>query len=200
MVQKNKRGLTKYIKTKVGLVRVKLGDSILFQLRIENFYKLLTGFKRVGRFVVSTDKIKYDDKIKYGFVYLTGRTNLIVKKIKIKRFIYSKSKKVFTCSKRSSTKDYYWVDFDKSVNFIRDYGKSFYSGDIKYVFNEDMKKLKKVSNKEIKKRLDNYFFQKHHRHTTLKKKSLEIIEKVKYLLLGWTHLHKEIRISEFGGY
>jgi len=39
---------------------------------------------------------------------------------------------------------------------------------------------------KINKRLDNYFINKHHRHTTSKKKSLEIIEKVKYLLLGVT--------------
>ena len=43
----NKRGATKYVRTPNGLSRIKVGDSLLFSYRIENWYDLLIGKKKL---------------------------------------------------------------------------------------------------------------------------------------------------------
>ena len=87
-----KRGATKYIKTPEGLLRIEVGDSLLFSYRIENWYDLLIGKKKhIGSFVISTPKIKYDE-IKYAYLFLTGRTKIIVRRFTIDKFIYQKVK------------------------------------------------------------------------------------------------------------
>jgi len=93
-----KRGVTKYVRTPDGLIRIKVGDSLLFSYRIENWYDLLIGKKKlIGSFVVSTNKIKYDN-IKYGYLFLTGRTRMIVRRFTIDKFVYQRSEDRYTTS------------------------------------------------------------------------------------------------------
>ena len=173
-----KRGVTKYVRTPDGLIRIKVGDSLLFSYRIENWYDLLIGKKKlIGSFVVSTDKIKYDN-IKYGYLFLTGRTRMIVRRFTIDKFVYQRSEDRYTTSDiHPSTQDYYRFSFSKSVSFYKDFGKDMFV-DCKYVFDDDMKKLKDLSKYEVKKRLEKYHYSTHKIHKMKKSDVLKIRDKV----------------------
>ena len=172
-----KRGATKYIKTPEGLLRIKVGDSLLFSYRIENWYDLLIGKKKlIGSFVISTPKIKYDE-IKYAYLFLTGRTRMIVRRFKIDKFIYQKSEDFFTTSDIPSTKDYYRFSFSKSEPFYKDFGKDIFV-DCKYVFDDDVKKLKDLSKYEVKKRLEKYHYSTHKIHKSKESEVMSIRDKL----------------------
>ena len=172
-----KRGATKYIKTPEGLLRIKVGDSLLFSYRIENWYDLLIGKKKhIGSFVISTAKIKYDE-IKYAYLFLTGRTKIIVRRFTIDKFIYQKSEDFYTTSDIPSTKDYYRFSFSHSEPFYRDLKKDIFV-DCKYVFDEDMKKLKVLSKNELIKKLKKYSYKKHNIHSLPEKDVMKIRDKV----------------------
>jgi len=172
-----KRGATKYIKTPDGLIRIKVGDSLLFSYRIENWYDLVIGKKNsIGSFVISTPKIKYDE-IKYAYLFLTGRTRMIVRRFKIDKFIFQKSEDFFTTSDIPSTKDYYRFSFSKSEPFYKDFGKDIFV-DCKYVFDDDVKKLKDLSKYEVKKRLEKYHYLSHKRHNLKVKEVMKIRDKM----------------------
>jgi hypothetical protein len=172
-----KRGVTKYIKTSKGLFRIKVGDSLLFSYRIENWYDLLVGKKNwIGSFVISTPKIKYNE-IKYAYLFLTGKTRMVVRRFEIDKFIYQKSEDVFTTSDIPSTKDYYKFSFSKSEPFYKDFGKDIFV-DCKYVFDDDIKKLKNLSKYEVIKRLEKYHYLTHKIHKSKKSKVMKIRDKV----------------------
>ena len=173
----NKRGATKYVRTPNGLSRIKVGDSLLFSYRVENFYDLLIGKRKlIGSFVISTDKIKYD-KIKYAYLFLTGRTRMIVRKFSVDKFVFQKSIEFKTSSDIPSTKDYYRFSFSNSKPFYKDFGKDMFV-DCKYVFEDDMEKLKDLSKYEVKKRLEKYNYKHHKIHKMTISDVMKIRDKV----------------------
>ena len=77
----------------------------------------------------------------------------------IDKFVYQRSEDRYTTSDiHPSTQDYYRFSFSKSVSFYKDFGKDMFV-DCKYVFDDDMRKLKDLSKYEVKKRLEKYSFE-----------------------------------------
>ena len=171
---KRKRGDTRYVKTVDGkFLKIKLGDSLLFSFRIENYYKLFTNkMKRIGAFTVSTEKLRHDN-IKTAYCFLTGKTRMIVRKLIIDKFYFIRSEKL----NESSHKDLYEFSFKKSEHFFKDYEKDVFV-DCKYVFDEDIQKLKDLSKNEVIKRLKKYHYSTHKRHNMKRKDVLKIRDEV----------------------
>ena len=167
-------GQTRYVKTVDGkFLKIKLGDSLLFSFRIENYYKLLTNkMKRIGAFTVSSEKLRHDN-IKYAYCFLTGKTRMIVRKLTIDKFYFIRSIKL---SERSH-KDLYEFSFKKSEPFFKDYEKDVFV-DSKYVFSKEIDKLKTLGLKDLKNRLSKYSYIKHKRHNTTEKEVIKIREKL----------------------
>ena len=98
-------------------------------------------------------------------------------RLKIDKFIFQKSEDFFTISDIPSTKDYYRFSFSKSEPFYKDFGKDIFV-DCKYVFDDDVKKLKDLSNYEVKKRLEKYHYQSHQKHNLKVKEVMKIQDKI----------------------
>ena len=191
-----KRGATKYVRTPKGLIRIKVGDSLLFSYRIENWYDLLIGKKKlIGTFLISTDKIKYDN-IKYAYLFLTGRTRMIVRKFRIDKFIYQRSEDFYTLSDIPSKKDYYRFSFSDSKPCYKDFGKDMFV-DCKYIFEDDMEKLKDLSKYEVKKRLEKYGYKKHKIHKMKMSYVMKIRDKLINKVGKWSIFYSQTTSTQY---
>ena len=92
-------------------VKVRKGNSVILQYRLESFWKHFYSSKtktnKIATYNIAKDKIDYD-KMKYAYVYLTGKSRLIVKKLWIKSYRLEKTE---TYELKNRTVTHYWYSF-----------------------------------------------------------------------------------------
>tara|TARA_B100000315_G_C14462295_1_gene534288 strand:- start:178 stop:894 length:717 start_codon:yes stop_codon:yes gene_type:complete len=94
--------------------KVRKGNSIIIQMRLENFWNQFYSNKKsnkIGLYIMSKDKID-NDRIDYCYVYLTGKVRLIIKKLWIKRIDLVKEQKQ-KLANRDITNYWYSFTFNK---------------------------------------------------------------------------------------